>query len=257
MGWSLKAGLKRREQELALSVVAMLLLLVVLLPLVSPLFALGVGNGPSSEAAGDLLGHRRLWFLLLRSALLSGAVTLASVAIGAPLGLLLARTNARGRRFLALALSLPVSVPPFLLVLGWYDLFGRSGFVGSAATSDWLFSDAGAVFVLSLAFAPIAVAFTGLGARGVDPSLEDAARVVASPLRVIIRIVVPAIWPSIALAAVIVFALTFSELGVPMFLRRDVYPAAVFARLGGVDYQPGEALVLTIPLLPIALVLLT
>jgi iron(III) transport system permease protein len=235
----------------------MLLLLVVLLPLVSPLFSLGIGHAPSSEGAGDLLGHRRLWFLLLRSALLSTAVTAASVAIGAPLGLLVAKTNTRGRRILSLALALPVSLPPFLLVLGWYDLFGRSGLAGSAATSDWLFSDAGAVAVLSLAFAPIAVALTGLGARGVDPSLEDAARVVASPLRVVVRILVPAIWPSIALSAVIVFALTFSELGVPMFLRRDVYPAAVFARLGGVDYQPGEALVLTIPLLPIALFLLT
>jgi iron(III) transport system permease protein len=256
MGRSLKATLQRREQELALAVVAAVLVLVAFLPLVSPAFSLGARSGTNVEGVSALLGRRRLWHLLSRSVLLSSAVATASVAIGAPLGLLLAKTNAAGRKFLSLALALPVSLPPFLLVLGWYDLFGRSGRLGSAATSDWLFSDAGALGVLSLAFAPIAVALTGLGARGVDPSLEDAARVVASPLRVVVRILIPAIWPSIALAAVIVFALTFSELGVPMFLRRDVYPAAVFARLGGVDYQPGEALVLTIPLLPIAFFLL-
>jgi iron(III) transport system permease protein len=40
------------------------------------------------------------------------------------------------------------------------------------------------------------------------------------------------------------------------FLRVDVYPAAVFARLGGIDYAPGEALALALPLIPIALLLL-
>lgn len=41
-----------------------------------------------------------------------------------------------------------------------------------------------------------------------------------------------------------------------MFLRVDVYPAAIFSRLGGIDYAPGEAAVLAAPLLPIALMLL-
>jgi iron(III) transport system permease protein len=40
---------------------------------------------------------------------------------------------------------------------------------------------------------------------------------------------------------------------VPMFLRVDVFPAAVFARLGGIAYAPGEAFVLVLPLVPIAL----
>jgi iron(III) transport system permease protein len=54
----------------------------------------------------------------------------------------------------------------------------------------------------------------------------------------------------------VVFALALSELGVPMFLRVDVFPAAVFARLGGIDYAPGEAFMLVLPLVPIALLLL-
>ena len=53
-----------------------------------------------------------------------------------------------------------------------------------------------------------------------------------------------------------VFALALSEIGVPMFLRVDVYSAAVFARLGGVDFAPGEALALVLPLVPVTLGLL-
>jgi iron(III) transport system permease protein len=41
-----------------------------------------------------------------------------------------------------------------------------------------------------------------------------------------------------------------------MFLRVDSFPAAVFARLGGVDYAPGEAFALVLPLVPVALALL-
>src|SRR5262249_17275751 len=44
--------------------------------------------------------------------------------------------------------------------------------------------------------------------------------------------------------------------GVPMFLRVHVFPAAVFARLGGIQYAPGEAFALVLPLMPIALGLL-
>ena len=47
------------------------------------------------------------------------------------------------------------------------------------------------------------------------------------------RILLPAAAPAIALAALTVFSLSLSELGVPMFLRVDTFPAAVFARLGG------------------------
>jgi len=54
----------------------------------------------------------------------------------------------------------------------------------------------------------------------------------------------------------VVFALSVSELGVPMFLRVDAFTAAVFARLGGIRYAPGEAFALVLPLLPVALGLL-
>jgi len=235
-----------------LAAVGVVLVCVVALPLGAPLLSLGSSGGSLSRAFRDLTNHARLWILLWRSTWLSSAVTVASLCAGVPLGLVLGRTDVVGRRALALALALPVSLPPFLLVLGWYYIAGRSGWLGSERGSAWLFSDAGVIAVLSLAFLPVVVALSALGVRGIDASIEEAARVAAGPRRTLVWILLPAIWPSIALAAVLVFAMAFSELGVPMFLRRDVYPAAVFARLGGVDYQPGEALVLALPLLPVA-----
>src|SRR5439155_20718620 len=112
------------------------------------------------------------------------------------------------------------------------------------------------IIVLALALAPIITALTMLGLDAIDPSLVEAARLVARPRRVTARILLPMAWPAIVLGALVVFALAFSELGVPMFLRVRAYPAAVFARLGGVDYAPGEAFVLVLPQLAVGVALL-
>jgi ABC-type Fe3+ transport system permease subunit len=173
-----------------------------------------------------------------------------------PLGVLVARGDAPGRR-LAFALHLlPGFLPPYLLALGWFHLVGRTGFLGSERGASILFSEVGAVAVLTLALAPLATALTALGAWGLDASLEEAARVTAPPGRVLALIVLPAATPGIALAAVLIFALALSEVGVPMFLRVDAYPAAVLARLGGIDFAPGEAVALALPLGILALGLL-
>jgi iron(III) transport system permease protein len=87
---------------------------------------------------------------------------------------------------------------------------------------------------------PIVTSLTALGALGVDASLEEAARVVARPARVVLHILLPAARPAIAFALIVVFALSLSELGVPMFLRVEVFPAAVFARLGGHWVWPAD-----------------
>lgn len=241
-----------------LGTVALLLFATTLLPLVVPV-AGSLAADP--EAAGALVGRSsplaspRTWALLARSLALAAAVTTLALVHGTGLGLLLGTWDVVGRRAALLLHAFPIFLPPFLLALGWFHLFGRQGFVGNAATSDLLFGPAGVVGVLALAFSPVVTLLVVLGLRGIDPSLEEAARSVASPTRVALRILLPLVRPAVALAALVVFALSLSELGVPMFLRVDVYPAAVFARLGGVAYAPGEAFALVVPLLLVAILL--
>jgi iron(III) transport system permease protein len=250
MGGTLTRTVRRHESLLILSGAAVLLIATALLPLVRLLAEI-----PQGIAGFALFGSSRIWLLLARSVLLSSAITLLALFIGVPLGLLVGRLDVPGRRVLWLIHAFPMFVPPFLIALGWFHLFGSRGFLGSETSSALLFSEAGLVAVLGLTFAPVVTSLVALGLRGVDASLEEAARLVAGPGRVAFRILLPAVGPSLALATIIVFSLAFSELGVPMFLRVDVFPAAVFARLGGVDYAPGEALALVLALLPIALLL--
>jgi iron(III) transport system permease protein len=170
--------------------------------------------------------------------------------------LIAARSDAPGRRLACALHILPGFVPPYLLALGWFHVVGREGLLGSERSASLFFGELGAVAVLTLALAPLATALSALGSWGMDASLEEAARAVARPARVLGRIVLPAATPAIALAALLIFALALSEVGVPMFLRVDAYPAVVLARLAGIDFAPAEAVVLVLPLAVLAFGLL-
>jgi iron(III) transport system permease protein len=250
MGGALIRGVRRHESLLILAGAAALLAATGLLPLVRL-----IAEIPDGIAGLALLGSGHSWLLLGRSIGLSLAITLLALLIGVPLGLLVGRMDIPTRRVLWLIHAFPMFLPPFLIALGWFHLFGSRGFIGSEASAAVLFSEAGLIAVLGVTFAPVVTSLVALGIQAIDASLEEAARSVAGPGRVAFRILLPAIGPALALASIIVFTLAFSELGVPMFLRVEVFPAAVFARLGGVDYAPGEALALVLALLPIAALL--
>ncbi|MBI5536487.1 MAG: iron ABC transporter permease [Deltaproteobacteria bacterium] len=235
MAWTLAGGL------LALAIVP---------PLTQVARGLLGGSGQLSSLAAP-----RIWVLLGRSVLLAGAVTAVALVAGVTLGVSFAKASFPGRRLLLALHVLIAFLPPFLPALGWFRLVGRSGFVGSESLSRVLFSGTGAVLVLATCLTPIVTALTWLGLHSIDPSLEDAARLVGRPLRTVFAILLPIASRAIALSGLIVFALALSELGVPMFLRVDVYPAVVFSRLGGMDFAPGEAAVFMLPLLATSLVL--
>jgi iron(III) transport system permease protein len=240
---------RRHEGHVAFGAAVLILALAAALPLFQLLIELG---GVAGEASRLLL-RARPWQLLGYSVALSTAVTVTALFVGIPLGVLLARTDVPGRRWVWALHAFPMTLPPFLLALGWFRVFGRQGALGGEATSGLLFGPVGVVMVLALGFTPLVTSLVAVALMGVDASQEEAGRVMARPMRVVTRILLPAVKPAIALAAVLVFTLTLSELGVPMFLRVEVFPAAVFARLGTVDYAPGEALALVLPLIPVVI----
>jgi iron(III) transport system permease protein len=241
-----------RRAERHLVVLGALLVLAVA---ILPPFAHVLLQLVEASDAFRLLVSARLWGSLGRSVLLSAAVTAASVAVGVPLGVLLARARLPFLKFFIASHLAVAFLPPFLPALGWFHIFGREGLLGGDLTSRVLFSEAGAIGVMTSCFTPIVTALTGLGISGVDGSLEEAGRISLGKFRTAAWVLVPCAAPAISLAALVVFALAFSELGVPMFLGVDVYPTVVFARLGGMDFAPGEAAVFMLPLVAMALVL--
>jgi len=252
MGWAV--ALRRREEPLLLFAAGAALAALALLPLA---FLGGeLAKGEALVHAARALSTPRTWALFLSSVGVASAVTILTLAVGLPLGVLLGRSDVPFRRVALLLHAFPLFVPPFLLALGWFHVLGRGGLAGSEPGARVLFSAPGAVLVLAFALTPVVTSLVAIGLQAVDPSLEEAALLVATPRRAATGILLPLIRPAIALAALVVFSLAFSELGVPMFLRVAVYPGMVFSRLGGVDYAPGEAFALALPLFAVAVGLL-
>lgn len=202
----------------------------------------------SASEAMEVLAQAHLLRLFLRSLTLAAAVTALALVVGVPLGLMLAHLRLRLAATLLFLHSLPLLLPPFLTALTFFHVFGRNGSLGSEVTSAWLFSPFGAIVTLAVCFTPVVTDLTWLGVRRTDPSQIEAARTIAGPWQTAREILFPHALPAIALAGIVVFALTIAETAVPMFLRVDVYASAVFARLGGFDFAPGEAAALTTPL---------
>lgn len=246
-------ALARWQAPIVSGIAAALLLVLIVPPLISIVLS-------ASNAWGELWAALFQPSLLKRlgsSVAIASATTALSALVGVPLGALLGRTNLR---FAGLALFLhtvPLVLPPFINALAAFHLFGRGGWLGTAVTADWLFSRFGCILVLTLCFTPVITVLTWLGVRSTDPSGDEAARIASGSWRALWRVVLPQAVPSITLGVIVVFSLALVEIAVPMFLRVDVYSAAVFVRLGGFSFAPGEAAVLTVPLVALSLLLWT
>ena len=195
--------------------------------------------------------------LLWNTTLLGTGTAVIATAIGAPLGLALARIDLPRKALLRVVLAAPVLLPPYIVALAWTYLGGSGGLVatltGRDLLSTWTYSLPGAIIVLSLVFYPLAMLATVVALRRVDGRLEEAALMVAPAGRVLRRITLPLVAPGIAAAALVIFVLAVSEFGVPGLLRVRVYTTEVFTAFAAL-YDFSRAIVVALPLLVLCLV---
>jgi iron(III) transport system permease protein len=119
---------------------------------------------------------------------------------------------------------------------------------GGDLAAEWTYSLPAAIFVLSLVLYPLSMLATEVATRRIDGRLEEAALIVAPPHRVLWRITLPLVSPSVLAAALIIFVLAVSEFGVPGLLRVRVYTTEVFTAFAAL-YDFGRAVALALPLL--------
>lgn len=240
-------------RTVVVGVAAALFVACSLLP-VAWLLAIPLSSGDVPYAAIRLDARQR--GLLWNTALLGAGTAILATAIGAPLGVALARARLPLEGLLRLALTAPVLLPPYVVALAWTYLGGSRGLVASLAGRDvlsgWTYSLPAAVVVLSLVFYPLSMLATEVAMRRIDGRLEEAALLVARPPRVLWRITLPLAAPSVFAAALVIFVLSVSEFGVPGLLRVRVYTTEVFTAFAAL-YDFGRAMLLAVPLLVLSI----
>lgn len=221
------------------------------------------------RAAGT--GYDQVWHILLRSrthqiflgsAGLAASVTVASVVIGVLLAWLTVRTDLPGRKFWAVVTALPLVIPSYVGAFTLVSALGPRGIVQSwleplgVERLPSIYGFPGALLALTLFTYPYILLSVRAALRGLDPSLEDAARSLGRrPLQVFWEITLPHLRPSIAAGALLVALYTLSDFGAVSMLRFDSFTRAIYMQYKA-SFDRSVAAVLALLLVGLTLIIL-
>lgn len=211
-----------RARALLIGVFALVVAVVFVAPLATVALAAfaGTWNGPLPSNLG--LGN--FTAALSDENLASMSVSLQTAFLGGGLALVLGTWAALAARdaprWLARTTDaichLPLAVPSVAIGLGLLIAFNERPLL--LGGTKWIVILAHAVLVLSFAYSTVSAAL-----RRLDPAYAQAAESLgAGPARVLTRVTLPLLLPSLGAAAALAFALSMGELGATIM----VYPAS-------------------------------
>lgn len=200
----------------------------------------------------------------------AGTSSALALAIGASFAWLIERTDARtglASEFLPLV---PLLVPQIAGVIGWVILLSpqagmfnglirhAAGWIGLDVASGPinLFSYSGLVSIMTLYLVPYVYLTVSAGLQNLSPSLEEASRMCgASPWKTLRRVTLPAVWPSIVNAGIIVLIFGISMFSVPIVIGTtagiDVLSVTIYRLLYNYPPRTDLAVVLSLAMMVI------
>ena len=230
------------DRTLALAAAWALFALCCVAPIAWMLF--GSSGSGSLSAAVTSLADQRQRLLIVNTMALGAGVTILAVAVGAPVGVILARCSPRRASLARMILSVPLVLPSYVLGLAWIVAVG-------AYPSAWVYSMPAAVVVLGFSLYPIVMLATEAAVRGVAATFEEAGHLAAPSSRVFVNITLPLIAAAVSASVLIVFVLAISDFAVPGLLRVRVYTTEVFTAFAAL-YDFRLATLMALPLAAVA-----
>lgn len=239
------AGGRRPPLPLVLAAGAVVCLL--LLPLAYLVIRVASGGG----RALDLLWEQETLRLVYRTVLLVVGVVISTILVAVPFAWLVVRTDLPGRRIWATAAAVPLVIPSYVAALCLLGFFGEKGLLQQALGVERLPDPTGywgALAALTLSTYPYVFLLTQAALRDLDPGQEEAARSLgASRMRVLFRITLPSVRPSISLGALLVALYTLSDFGVVSLMRYEALTRAIYLQYRSLfDRTPAAVLALVL-----------
>jgi iron(III) transport system permease protein len=211
-----------RRPPVALFAAAMAPAVLVLLPIAVTVIQ-AADIGPARMLA--LLARPLVGRLLLNTAMLIVAATLACAVIGAAAAWCVERTDLPGRRIWAVLAAAPLAIPPFVTSFAWISL--------SSALEDF----AGALLVVTTAYFPMVYLPVAAALRGMDPALEEVAQALGRRgWDRFFRVVLPQLRPALLGGMLLVALNVLVEFGAFSLLRFRTFTTEIYA-----EYRTGFA----------------
>ncbi|HME27390.1 MAG TPA: iron ABC transporter permease [Acetobacteraceae bacterium] len=203
----------------------LLVAILVLVPLAAVVF--GAAREASAFSVRPLLTVLGSATIISNTLVVGVGATLLAVAAGAALALMLARIRTPGRTLLSRLVTLPLYITPLLTAIAWswlgsprgglINLFARQTFGIDSLVN--LHTPGGVIFVSALSYVPLPFLLIGAALRGMDPSLEESARVHGASTLVSLRLVtLPLVLPAILGSGLLVFVQAVGLFSVPAVL---------------------------------------
>jgi iron(III) transport system permease protein len=210
-------------------VVVVILSVTVTILVVVPLFMVALGaikdaGGVSASPFLTVLGSTRI---IDNTVLVGMGTTLLAVAVGGVLALVLVRIETPGRDALARLVTLPLYITPLLTAIAWSWLGSPRGGLMNLVARQVLGLDSivnlhtpgGVIFVSALAYVPLPFLLIGAALRGMDPTLEESARVHGASMLASLRLVtLPLVLPATLGSLLLVLVQAMGLFSVPAVL---------------------------------------
>jgi len=195
--------------------------------------------------------------LLTRTLGLAATVVAASLVIGLPIAWWTERTDLPARRFFAVATALPLVIPTYVGAFALVSSLGPGGLIqtwtGWRPPSPYGFW--GAAVALTLFSFPYVLLTLQAALRGLDPTLEEASRMLGrSPLATFTRVTLPQLRPAAAAGSLLVALYVLSDFGAVSMLRTRTFTYAIFLQYRtAFDRAPAAVLGLMLVMLTVLL----
>lgn len=205
-----------------------------------PLIYLAVRTFATGSEAWDLLLRVRMLETLGRTALLALSVTCGSIVLAVPLAWLTVRTDLPFRRVWSVITALPLVIPSYVGALVVVTALRPTGLLQQVLEGPFgleqlkiygseIYGFPGAMLTLTFLSYPYVLLSVRGAIWGLDPSLEESARVLGYRARgTFFRVVLPQLRPAIAAGALLVALYTLSDFGAVSLLRFESFTYVIF-----------------------------
>jgi iron(III) transport system permease protein len=165
------------------------------------------------------------------SVLLSVLTVVLCAVVGVPLAFLFERYDFPARRIFATLAALPLVLPPLVGTIAFIFLCGESGILARLVqkifhlnTAPWTLRGWGALLLFhTYTMYPFFYVLVGAGLQRIDAGLSEAARSLgASPVRVVSRIIMPQLTPSLVAASLLTFMTSMASFSAPLLFGGEL-----------------------------------
>ncbi|WP_427871026.1 ABC transporter permease [Leucobacter luti] len=252
-----RTGSPRRGVPAAVAIPAALGGAVLVLPLLALLTRLNWAALPATLASPETASALGL---SVGTALLA---TCCCLLLGVPLAIVLSRATGLLATAIRAVVTLPLVLPPLVGGLALLSLLGRGGVLGDALFELGIripFTTAAVVIAQTFVSLPFLVISVEGALRGLDPRFElAAASLGATPVRVLLRVVLPLVGPGVAAGTILCFTRALGEFGATALFAGNAagttrtVPMAIYTAFNGAGITQDTALTLSLVLILVSI----